>query len=353
MPIARCLLLAVLPLLAQPVAAALPQHLRDTGLYDKGSTQRAARRRRLVHAAVPAVVGRRRQAALALPAAGHGRSTRRTPTPGSSRAARGCGRSSRTTGGRSRRGTSSAARRTVAVTRPTSGTSDGSDAVLAPARRRRCAAGAGARRAAATRCRRATTASPATAAPRCRCSASRALQLSPDRDPLAPHARAAAAAATPTCARSSRAAGCATCRRRCSTQPPRIAGSDARRTRRARLPARQLRALPQHAAATQVAGCALTLAQRVADAGRRQSTAVLRIAVGAPSRYRPPGAQRRRARDHAGRCRRQRARVAHALAQSATQMPPLGTDLPDARRPRAAATAGSPKTCPTTKETRP
>ena len=102
-------------------ARGLPQHLRDTGLYVAGRNEIRARRTAVL-AAVPAVVRRRRQAPLDLAAAGHQHRRVARRTPGSFRAARSCGRSSRTAA-RSRRATSSALRRRqLAVRAPTCGT---------------------------------------------------------------------------------------------------------------------------------------------------------------------------------------------------------------------------------------
>ena len=78
----------------------MPPTLADTGLcIDAACTQIAADVYR-VHAAVRAVVRRRDEAALDLPAARHDRSTRPTWTTGSSRSARSSGRSSRATASR-------------------------------------------------------------------------------------------------------------------------------------------------------------------------------------------------------------------------------------------------------------
>ena len=70
-----------------------------------------------------------------------------------------------------------------------------------------------------------------------------ALQLSPDRDPLAPHAEPARKI-TRICRTSSRADGCATCRA-VTLNSRRALQPVAHRARRARLSARQLRSLPQ------------------------------------------------------------------------------------------------------------
>ena len=187
--------------------------------------------------------------------AGHLRSTRRDPTPGTSRAARSCGRSSRS----ARRVETRYIERlptAPGATRPTCGTRTARTRVLAPERGVEGVA-VDARPAGAT-----------TFPSRADCRACHegrampvlgfsALQLSPDRDPLAPHAerprhgrrRSARARRARPRARSAR--GAARARRR---------GSRPRRRERAGagLPARQLRPLPQRRAARSPASsCAL------------------------------------------------------------------------------------------------
>ena len=71
---------------------------------------------------------------------------------------------------------------------------------------------------------RRTTAAPATKERRCRCWASARCSLSPDRDPLAPHAERPRTRVESALARAI-AACCAICRRRCSPRPPRIAAA--------------------------------------------------------------------------------------------------------------------------------
>ncbi len=189
-------------------------------------------------AAVPAVDRRRRQAPLAPPAARRTASTPPTPTPGSSRSARDCGRSSPSTAGRSRRGSSSACadgrwRYATYVWK-----ADGSDAVLAPARGHcrpcRWPRAPGGRYAIPSRgdCLACHDERPVPVL------GVSALQLSPDRDPLG---AAPAGADLSELLRRGLLRGLPQAlleRRRASPRPR-------RGTRRARLPARQLRPLPQ------------------------------------------------------------------------------------------------------------
>ena len=210
---------------------------RDTGLYVAG--RRGKRRRAGVLAAVPAVVGRRRQAPLDLAAARHAASTRRAPDawefPRGTRLWK-----EFATAARSRRASSSAPPTAPGASPPTCGTRRARTRCWRRARHAR-SAGAGApggRYAipAEADCRACHEGAPVPVL------GFSALQLSPDRDPLAPHADAAGAVRSAS-ARGARpaaqpAAGTA-------GAPPRIAATTPDRTRRARLPARQLRQLPQ------------------------------------------------------------------------------------------------------------
>ena len=328
MSIARCLLLAVLPLLAQPAAAALPQHLRDTGLYAKGSSSelRAGRRRRSRRSTRCGPTAPRSGAGSSLPPGTVDRcvAARRLGVPAS---ARGCGRSSRF--GRPRRDAlhRAAAGRHVALRRRTSGTRTARDAVLAPAGGHRALPVRGAPRGryaipSRSDCR---ACHDGAAVPVLGFSA---LQLSPDRDPLAPHARAPQ--------RRRRRSRALVARGWLRNLPPALLdaaaahrGGDAGRARRARLPARQLRHCHNARAGAPVAG------RPDARAGRRrrrpQRRAVLRSARRRAEPLSPAG-RTARARVDRARASRRRAcsRCACARAIRASQMPPLGTQLPDA-----------------------
>ena len=218
----------------------LPQRLSETGLYVEGAVTTV----RAEHFAfVPQYPlwsdGATKRRWINLPP---GRpSTRRGSMRGNFRSARGCGRSSATSGA-SRRASSSDWPTDHGASQRTCGTR------RAPTRcsRRRTVRAAGQRRA-----RRCAMSIPS----RTDCRACHegaavpvlgfsALQLSPDRDPLAPHAEPARHRRRgPAHLRRART-GCATCRAACRNAAAHRGGV-ADRARGARLPARQLRPLPQ------------------------------------------------------------------------------------------------------------
>ena len=138
-----------------------------------------------------------------------------------------------------------------------------------------------------------------------------ALQLSPDRDPLAPHAERLDRLGRSAPARRARAAAQPAARnswpiRRASPRPTRGA-------RRAGLPARQLRQLPQRRGSARRPGHDAGAAR----GGAGRADAVLRSIVGVQSQFVPPALRADAAPYRARPSGRQRDRRAHELARSA------------------------------------
>ncbi len=153
-----------------------------------------------------------------------------------------------------------------------------------------------------------------------------ALQLSPDRDPLAPHAESPRAGDLDLRALVARG-WLRTCRRTCWRQPPRIEARNA--TERAALGYLHGNCSHCHNASDSGAGVPvhLDLAYDATDP-RGGSARTLRALFGA-SRFTPHGAAAAQvvapgATDKSVLVQRLRSRDAR------TQMPPLGTDIPDA-----------------------
>ena len=118
-----------------------------------------------------------------------------------------------------------------------------------------------------------------------------ALQLSPDRDPLAPHADDQAPGSRPAQSRRARP-GCAACPPNCSTTPPRIEASSP--TARAALGYLHGNCGHCHNAAGALTGVELALAQQ-AGQGARSTERTLESLLGHASRFRPQGTGARRA----------------------------------------------------------
>ena len=149
-----------------------------------------------------------------------------------------------------------------------------------------------------------------------------ALQLSPDRDPLAPHAESSAAEAN---LRSLADRGVL---RNLSpellTSPPRIKAATPEE--RAALGYLHGNCGHCHNDEGPLAVLEMTLAQRVGSPGAA-TDAVLRSVVDVQSQFRSAGGQTRVAPGHPGV---ERHRAAHAFARTTQQMPPLGSTAVDA-----------------------
>ena len=250
---------------------------------------------------------------------------RRRPTPGSSRPARSCGRSSATAAAASRRATSSA----CATARWRYATyvwnEQGSDATLAPAR--------------------GITALPVTEAPQGRydiparadCTSCHegaatpvlgfsALQLSPDRDPLAAHAQAPQPRRRRPAHRSSRAGSCATCPPHCCSS--RRACQPRRANERAALGYLHANCGHCHNRSGNGVPVRLTLAQSVLD-GAASRADTLASAVGVAGRYRSADPTANSALIEPQAPERSVLVARMQSRQPHLQMPPLGTRITD------------------------
>ncbi len=227
---------AALPATARAAdVPALPQHLRDTGLYVAG-----------ISACWPSRLSTRcgRMAPQSVAGSGYRparASTPRSPTPGISRAARNCGRNS-ATAARSRRASSNAPRMATGASQLRLDGGWHGRRARAGGRHSRDAGARGAR----------TRVTPFPPQDDCRACHEGApvpvlgfgaLQLSPDRDPLAPHAESNGRGGESALARGSWPAAQSVAG--AAGESAANQGGDARRTRRPRLPAWQLRPLSQ------------------------------------------------------------------------------------------------------------
>ena len=265
------------------------------------------------------------------------RSTPPTPTPGCSRSAPGSGRSSPSPAGGSRPAIIERLRRRAWRYAAYEWSADGRDgdarARAGPARRlpvRR----AGGR----TRSRASATAGSATRRRRTPVLGFSLLQLSPDRDPGALHAEPGRRRRRPR--RSRRRRACSSgCRPTLLETPPRIAAATPDRAGGARLPARQLRALPQRrrqARASSGSSCATSPAAPVEPA--------VATTVGSPVDDPAPGPDARTRCCGSTPGDPERSALAQRMGSrwAALQMPPLGTELVDERGARPDPANGSP-----------
>ena len=153
-----------------------------------------------------------------------------------------------------------------------------------------------------------------------------ALQLSPERDPLAPGARPPRRERRrPAQPRGTRLAA-QPCRLRCWPQPPRIAAATP--VERAALGYLHGNCSHCHNSTGLQAPVRLTLAQRVADPAASRSE-VLDSAVAAPSRYRPPGTTGDAQVVVPGDAQASVLAMRMQSRNPHVQMPPLGTREPD------------------------